>query len=459
MQLSQICEQVNGTLQGADVLLQNVSINTREDCDNRLFVALKGENFDAHDFVEQAASAGAGALMIEHEVDSELPSITVASTHQALKDLAAWWRSQFVIPVIGITGSVGKTTVKEMLKSIFAELGQGVVTKGNLNNEIGVPLTLMRLTKEDRYAIVEMGMNHAGEISRLTHIARPTIALVNNAAAAHLENLGTIAAVAKAKGEIFEGLSTDGVAVINNEDDYAELWHAAAKPHRVITFGLFAKADVTATYHQHDDCLALDVVALEDEFSVRLHTVGQHSVRNALAAIAVAMAANVPINVIASGLASYRPASGRLNILRANGVTIIDDTYNANPASMQAAIKVLVEHDNNTLIVGDMAELGESAEDEHTKLGALAKTLGVDNLYACGVFAERLCNSFGSGATAFATQEEMIAHLAQHPPSGTTLVKGSRSARMERVVAALQEIFENNNNNNSSKAAAEPGTV
>jgi len=450
MQLSQICEQVNGQMQGADVLLHNVSINTREDCSDRLFVALKGDNYDAHDFVEQAAQAGAAAVMVERDVETKLPSIAVASTHQALKDLAAWWRSQFVIPVVGVTGSVGKTTVKEMLKAIFADFGQGVVTKGNLNNEIGVPLTLMRLNKGDRYAIVEMGMNQAGEISRLAKLARPTVALINNAAAAHLEGLGSVDAVADAKGEIFEGLPADGVAIINIDDAFAERWKNLAKSNRVIAFGLNAKADVTATYRQDGAYLQLDVSAFGDQFSVRLHAVGEHSVRNALAAISAAIAANVPSDVIKSGLASYRPVKGRLNIINVAGVTIIDDTYNANPASMLAAVKVLVMHDDNTLVVGDMAELGAAALDEHQSLGSMAKSLGVNVLYVVGDYAEHVANGFGDGARAFNEQADLIDHLAQHPPQGTTLVKGSRSAKMERVVDALREQFENKHSSNTS---------
>ena len=439
MQLSHICEQVNGQMQGADVFVRDVSINTREDCDNRLFVALKGDNFDAHDFVEEAAKAGAGAVMVERDVPTDLPSVTVADTHQALKDLAAWWRSQFVIPVVGVTGSVGKTTVKEMLRAIFSGVGKGVVTAGNLNNEIGVPLTLMHLTPQDRYAIIEMGMNQAGEISRLTKMTKPTVALVNNAAAAHLEGLGSIEAVANAKGEIFSGLSADGVAIINHDDTYADLWKRLATSRRVITFGLSSGADVTAQYREEQDTIVLDVSAPEENFSVTIKALGQHSVTNALAAISVALAANVPVDVIQAGLTRYKAARGRLNILRVAGITIIDDTYNANPASMEAAIKVLVKHDDSTLIVGDMAELGDAAEHEHKALGAMAKSLGVSTLYACGEFAHLVADSFGTGANAFSEQADLLMHLAKHPPANTTLVKGSRSAHMENVVTALCE--------------------
>jgi len=439
MQLSQIAHAVNGQQSGTDALLHNVSINTRDECQDRLFVALKGENFDAHQFISQAEHAGAAALMVEQEINTSLPYITVESTHQALQDLAAWWRSQFALPVVGVTGSVGKTTVKEMLACIFAEFGKGVVTKGNLNNEIGVPLTLMRLVAEDRYAIIEMGMNHAGEIGRLSNIAKPTIALVNNAGAAHLEGLGSIEAVAKAKGEIYQGLSVDGVAIINNDDDFAELWLELAKDHSIITFGLSNDADVTGSYQEKKHGLVIKVKAKNQKLKIKLNTVGEHSVRNALAAVAVAVAAKIPVKNIEAGLAKFKPVGGRLNIETVAGVEVIDDTYNANPASMRAAINVLVEHDDNLLIVGDMAELGAATDAEHKVLGEQAAKRGVKALYACGEHANLVASAFGEGAIAFETQEALLEQLDKDDLSGTILVKGSRSARMERVVAALHK--------------------
>jgi len=439
MQLSQVAHVVDGRLSGSDVMLQNVSINSREECQGRLFVALKGENFDAHKFATQAENAGAAALMIERAVETALPTVTVKSTHQALIDLANWWRAQFVLPLVGVTGSVGKTTVKEMLACIFAEFGEGVVTKGNLNNEIGVPLTLMRLTPEDRYAIIEMGMNHAGEIGRLSNMAKPTIALVNNAAAAHLEGLGSIEAVAQAKGEIYQGLSPDGIAVINVDDDFAELWLGLAKEHSIITFGLSSTADVSGRYQEKKNGLVIKVRAKGQKLKIKLNTVGEHSVRNALAAVAVAIAAKIPAENIEAGLAKFKPVGGRLNIETVGGVEVIDDTYNANPASMRAAINVLVENQDNSLIVGDMAELGAAAEVEHRNLGEQAAKRGVKKLYACGDYAQLVATAFGEGAMAFDNQADLLAHLSQDDLSGTILVKGSRSARMERVVEVLHK--------------------
>jgi UDP-N-acetylmuramoyl-tripeptide--D-alanyl-D-alanine ligase len=452
MQLSQVVQAVNGQQVGRDVLLKNISINARENCHGRLFVALKGENFDAHQFISQAEQAGASAVMVQQEVDTHLPMVLVTSTHQALIDLASWWRSQFVLPVIGITGSVGKTTVKEMLACIFAEVGQGVVTKGNLNNEIGVPLTLMELTADDRYAIVEMGMNHAGEIGRLSAMAKPTVALVNNAAAAHLEGLGSIDAVAKAKGEIYQGLSADGIAVINQDDDYAELWSTLTKGRAIIRFGLSSDADVSASYKEKKGGLVIKAEVRGQKMKIKLNTVGEHSVRNALAAVAVAISVNIPIDKIEAGLANFTPVSGRLNIETIGSVDVIDDTYNANPASMRAAIDVLVSNYQSTLIVGDMGELGSAADTEHKALGQYAAAKGVKALYAVGDFASivvsgfgaKLGTKFGTEANSFETQTALIEHLSQQQLTGTFLVKGSRSAKMERVVHALHKQLLNN---------------
>lgn len=449
MQLSQVSQAVDGQLLGADVGLMGVTTDTRGQCNDELFIALKGERFDAHDFVVQAENSGARALMVEHEVDSALPKVVVADCHQALKDLAAWWRAQFVIPVIGVTGSVGKTTVKEMLACIFAEVGQGVVTHGNLNNEIGMPLTLMRLTNDDRYAILEMGMNHAGEIERLSQIAKPTIAMINNAAAAHLEGLGSVDAVAKAKGEIFSGLTEDGVAVINADDDYADLWRELIGSKRSITFGFSKSADIQADYHASSKGLSVAVKHSGENFEINLCSQGKHNVSNALAAIAVASAANIPVTMIKSGLEKYSPITGRLKTKFINSVALIDDTYNANPASMQAAIEVLADYQQRILIVGDMAELGDAAKTAHREIGIQAEKNKIDTLFACGEFAHLVISEFGSSAYAFDSQTELIEALTQttlqqlKSPNSAVLVKGSRSAKMENVVKHIQGLLEN----------------
>lgn len=455
--LMQASNAVGGQLHNIDadaansLMLDGVSINTRANCQQRLFVALKGDNFDAHDFLQQAQESGSVAVMYERHVTTDLPCVLVDDTHKALKDLASWWRSQFELPVIGITGSVGKTSVKEMLGSIFALLGDGVVTQGNLNNEIGVPLTLMRLSQDARYAVVEMGMNNAGEISRLTQIAKPSIAVINNAAAAHLEGLGSIEAVASAKGEIFEGLADDGVAVINNDDRFAVYWHELVANKRVVTFALHAKADVRGSYLTDGNALILSVCALGESFDVRLSALGEHSARNALAAIAASIAANISVGQIKQGLENYRPIAGRLNLNQVGDVLVIDDTYNASPLSMLAAIKVLTQYSDNTLLVGDMAELGEAAEQAHFQLGEVAAKHGVNRLLACGDFASTVIDGYlaqtsaaKQNARAFGTQSDLIDYvLGSGLTKGTVLIKGSRSAKMERVVDALTKFLQN----------------
>ena len=440
MQLAQVAQAVNGQMTGADVMLHGVAIDTRGECHGRLFIALRGDNFDAHDYIDRAHESGAAAAMIERPLSQlEIPSVLVDSTHQALKDLSAWWRAQFVIPMIAITGSVGKTSVKEMLGNIFTQLGQGVVTAGNLNNEIGLPLTLMRLSNEDRFAIVEMGMNHAGEIARLTAIAQPTIALVNNAAAAHLEGLGSIEAVAHAKGEIFEGLSPDGIAVINHDDEFASLWLKQTELHRTITYGLQKGAEVTAEFELKESSISLRVRCPEQSFNVEMAVIGEHNVMNALAAVAVSVAANIPVETIIAGLEAYRPIGGRLNIKPCGTLTILDDTYNANPASMRAAIDALKSFALSTLIVGDMAELGAATEQAHIELGQYAAQQGIDAVYACGQYAGLVGQGYGVNGQIFADQIALLDCLKTQPLlHGAVLVKGSRSAQMENVVTFLE---------------------
>ncbi|MFT5135322.1 MAG: UDP-N-acetylmuramoyl-tripeptide--D-alanyl-D-alanine ligase [Arenicella sp.] len=440
MQLSQVSVAVNGELLGEDVFLDGAVIDSRADCTGKLFVALDGDNFDGHNFLTQAENNGAVASLIEKPVANQLPQVLVEDSHQALQDLATWWRAQFVIPVIGITGSVGKTSVKEMLACIFAEIGKGLVTHGNLNNEIGVPLTLMRLEKDDTYAIIEMGMNHAGEISRLSQISKPTVALINNAAAAHLEGLGTIQAVAHAKGEIFEGLTEDGVAVINSDDPHAGLWLELIGRRNVVTFGL-QSADVSASYKLRTDGLKMCVKTPNEKFDLDLPLIGQHNVRNALAAIAVAVAANIPCGAIINGLRKYRPIHGRLNVIKTHGFTLIDDTYNANPASMRAAIETLAQFPDSTLILGDMGELGKASIQEHLQLGKIAQDQGIDRIYACGDFAQQVVDQFRGVSQGFAKQDQLLVHLSEihFNPGAAVLVKGSRFTKMENVVEYLQQ--------------------
>ncbi len=450
MSLAQVVEATKGRLQGADLTINQVVTDTRTDCSNGLFVALRGENFDGHNFIDQAKQAGAVALLVDQQVDSDLPQVITKKSNQSLLDLSSWWRSQFSIPVIGVTGSVGKTTVKDMLACIFSETGEGIATQGNLNNEVGVPLTLLRLQDHHQYAIIEMGMNHAGEISRLSKAARPTVAIVNNAAAAHLEGLGSVAAVARAKGEIFEGLIDGGVAVINADDQYADVWRKCAKEARQIEFALKVNADFGASYKALSkavgDSLAIRISAEDSCFDVNINTVGEHNVANALAASTVALAAGVSKDDIRTGLTKFEPAKGRLNVeVLTNQIELIDDTYNANPESMRAAINVIAQYPYSTLIVGDMGELGDTVTQAHQELGNYAQQKSIGQLFACGEFASEVVSQFEGVAQSFEQQSELIEALpalidAEKHQQGI-LVKGSRAARMEHVVAAVRKLL------------------
>lgn len=441
MRLSNIADAINAELIGADQLLENVVIDSRKNTENGLYVALKGERFDGHDFIAEAHKRGAIAAMVEDETADSLSQLKVIDCHQSLKQLAAWWRSQFAVPVIAVTGSVGKTSVKEMLAAIFAQLGEGISTEGNFNNEIGLPLTVMRLKQQHLYMVLEMGMNHAGEISRLSEIARPTVALITNAGAAHLEGLGSVEAVAKAKGEIFEFLAADGTAVINADDAYCELWKELAAPRKVITFGLENDADVKAEYQLFVDHAKLQVTTSSNQnFEFSLPMTGKHAVMNALSAIAVALAAHIPVEMIQQGLAQTPIVNGRMQTTELGALTLINDTYNANPVSTRAAIDVLAKHQPSMLIIGEMGELGSFAEQGHFEVGEYAAQYGVQQLLACGKYASSIAKGFGSDAECFADNHQLIEYLKNNmPTSGAVLVKGSRSAKMEEVVNFIQQ--------------------
>jgi UDP-N-acetylmuramoyl-tripeptide--D-alanyl-D-alanine ligase len=450
MALSEAALATKGSLTGRDVTFIAVTSDSRKVAAGDLFIALKGERFDGHDYVAQCFEQGALAAMVcQSSVVSSQPSVNpllvVQDTRLGLGDLAAHWREKFDIPLAAITGSNGKTTVKEMLASILrAACGaDGVLaTEGNLNNDIGLPLTLLKLRENHRYAVIEMGMNHPGEIAYLTCIARPTVALVNNASAAHLQGLGSVEAVARAKGEIFEGLSTDGVAVINADDAAAPVWRQLAAPRRVLTFGLEQPADVSACYALEPDGSELHLKTAQGDIEVRLAVPGLHNVRNALAAAAAALAMGVAPATIAAGLAAFSGVKGRLQRKAGCcGAVVVDDTYNANPASMRAAIGVLATMPGKKIFVmGDMGELGADAAELHRKIGAEAKAAGIDAVYALGELSRNAVATFGSGASHFDTAEALGVTLRNELTAGTAvLVKGSRFMRMERIVDMLTQ--------------------
>jgi UDP-N-acetylmuramoyl-tripeptide--D-alanyl-D-alanine ligase len=425
---------------GGEATFAGVTADSRAVQPGELFVALRGPNFDAHDFVEAARKAGAVALLVDHELDCALPQLVVQDTLRALGQLAAYWRSQLTLPVIAVTGSNGKTTVKEILRSIFSQLGDTLATRGNLNNHIGVPLTLLSINKQHNAAVIEMGANHVGEISCLTAMARPDVALINNAAAAHLEGFGSLEGVARAKGEIFEGLGKEGVAIINADDQFAPLWRELAKDNKQLTFGLEQPAAVSCHWQGDGSGNRLSVRTPEGEFSCVLKLLGRHNVMNALAATAAAIAARVELPVIAAGIEAINAVPGRLELKPGiNGARIIDDTYNANPNSLRAGLDVLAAcAGRKYLVLGDMGELGENSIELHQQAGADATRLGIDRVYTLGGFSQEAAQAFGKNGQHFEDVDLLVKSIMpQLAQDVTVLVKGSRMMRMERVVAAL----------------------
>lgn len=451
MNLHRIAQLTKGRLQGADVQVTGVTTDSRADCTGKLFVALQGPNFDGHDYVSAAQEAGAAAALVSRPVDCSLAQVIVADTLQALTEIAASWRQDFDIPVVAVTGSSGKTTVKELLGSVLSSSGKGIVTKGNLNNHIGVPLTLTRLEPDHQFAVVEMGMNHAGEIEHLSTMARPTIAIVNNAGAAHLEGLGSIAAVAAAKGEIASGLPDDGVLVINHDDDYAGLWRELAGSRRVVSFGLQPGADVTCEYQYTNSGSQLQITGLQRSMELVTPLKGKHHVMNSLAVTAVAWLLDVDNNDVQTGFANYQPLDGRSAAQQVGQVTLINDAYNANPSSIGAAVDMLVlekqlRQSNNQsaevcLVLGDMAELGEQARQLHRQVGSYAANK-VDRFLVTGEYQSDYAAGFGEATQCFASQQELAESLCSQIGSDTpaiVLVKGSRSAGMENCVQHLAD--------------------
>lgn len=423
-----------------DLPLQGVSTDTRSLQGGELFVALRGPQFDGHDFLMQARAAGAAACLIEGDAPAALPAIRVADTRRALGQLAAAWRARFDLPLVGVTGSNGKTTVKEMLAAILGRDGPVLATRGNLNNDIGLPLTLFGLDRVHCAAVIEMGANHPGEIAALTGIARPTVGVVTNAGSAHLEGFGSLEGVAQAKGELFAGLPADAVAVINADDRFAALWHTQAAARRVLHFGLDAEAEVRGSWEPSADGGRLAMATPAGALDIRLALPGRHNALNALAAAAAALAAGASLDSIGAGLEDFRPVAGRLQWRTArNGARLLDDTYNANPDSLEAGLPVLTSAPGqHWLVLGDMGELGDGAVALHRRAGEMARAAGVERLFAIGDLAREAAAGFGDGARHFVDPQALVAALAAELDAGVTiLVKGSRRMRMERVVEAL----------------------
>ncbi|MDF3034871.1 MAG: murF [Paucimonas sp.] len=428
-----------------DAAFDGASTDSRAVAPGNLFIALRGERFDANDFLPDVAARGVAAVVAERLPDGfTLPALVVPDARVALGEIGRFWRTQFAIPVIGVTGSNGKTTVKEMIASILnAAFGdEYLATRGNLNNEVGVPLTLFRLNAQCRAAVIELGMNHPGEIGILSSIALPTVGLVNNAQREHQEFMESVEAVAKENGSVIRSLPEDGVAVYPADDEYTALWqgYAAEKSRRSITFGLTDSADVRCTYRPNDFGSDLRVTALRQDFDVQLSAAGVHNVRNALAAIACSLAAGISMEAICKGLEAFAPVNGRLQRKKAvNGALVIDDTYNANPDSVRAAIDVLANMPSPRLLVlGDMGEVGDDGPEFHAEVGQYAKSRGIDHLFTLGELASHSTSAFGSGAAHFTDAGVLGNEVEKALPAGATvLVKGSRFMKMERIVQHL----------------------
>ena len=449
-------KQLPAQLIGEDITFNCVGIDSRQIKPHQLFVAIKGENFDGNRFAVEALALGAAAAIIS---DASLSTqikhgILVKDTRLALGLLAEYWRQKFAIPVIAITGSNGKTTVKEMVAAILSTASTSteavLATKGNLNNDFGMPLTLLQMQAQHQYSVIEMGMNHTGEIAYLTQLAHPTVALINNAGTAHIGELGSKKAIAEAKAEIFLGLNAQGVALINADDAYADYWKTLNANKKIITFGLDNAADITATVDEQAGGLVLNLTSATGKVRFELAVLGQHNVVNALAASAVAIALDIPLQTIADALSQFTGVSGRLTQREGlNGALVIDDTYNANPDSMRAAIDVLSAKTGKTIFVmGDMGELGAEAAELHAEIGQYAQSAGVQALYSIGensIEAARAFSEFNQKQRAYHFEEieDLIEALEFAMDKTTTvLVKGSRFMRMERVVNCILKKLE-----------------
>lgn len=444
MRLSEVAEALQVGLRGDDVEFTGCGTDTRTLSKGALFIALRGANFDGHDFVDQAIQCGAVAAMVEHDYDHQtLPILIVKNTRGAMGELAGAWRDKFELPVIAVTGSNGKTTVKEMLASILSRQAPVLSTQGNFNNDIGVPLTLFGLDGGHKFAVIEMGANHAGEIAGLTTITKPNVALITLCSPAHIEGFGSVAGVAEAKAEIFSGLLPNGTAIINADDEYAPYWREKAGDWKQLSFGLNRIADVSARDIKLDEQNGSSQFILttpNGEIVIKLNLFGLHNVKNALAASACCIAIDIPLSLVKDGLQSMQAVKGRMQSKAGlRNSRIIDDTYNANPASLDAAIEAVCGTSNRCwLVLGDMGELGDAGPGSHEHAGAYARAAGIERLYALGELSKHAVQAFGEGARHFSNRETLIAAISKELEDGlSVLVKGSRAMSMEYIVQAL----------------------
>jgi UDP-N-acetylmuramoyl-tripeptide--D-alanyl-D-alanine ligase len=451
LSLSQISQWLSGAqvVGDATLTIQRVQTDSRTCQAGDLFVALKGERFDANDFLPQVAASGVAAALAHHGLDAvQLAGVQVPDTRLALGQLAQGWRSQFKLPVIAVTGSNGKTTVTQMIASILrAGFGEdALATQGNLNNDIGVPQTLLRMRAHHRSAVVELGMNHPGEIAGLAQMTQATVALVNNAQREHQEHMNSVDAVAQENGQVILALPADGVAVFPADDTYTAQWHAMAGARATLCFSIAPHSAAPVRLQRavwQQDHWAVVAHTPAGDLQVQLHIAGRHNIGNALAATACALAAGVSLEVIAQGLNQFEPVKGRSRALhvtcQGHHITVVDDTYNANPDSVRAAIDVLADLPAPRLLVlGDMGEVGQQGPEFHQEVGAYANAQGIDHVLCLGDLAAHTAHAVGAAARHLADIDTLNAETTkQLPHMGSVLVKGSRFMKMERVIDAI----------------------
>lgn len=451
LMLGEIAEHVGGVLYGQDLAVAGVSIDTRTLKPGVLYCAIKGVHFDGHDFVDLAGQSGAIAAIVDRKIETTIPIVVVKDTRLALAEVAGFWRDRQAVKVVGVTGSNGKTTVKEMVAAVLGGDESVLYTQGNLNNDIGVPLTLLKLNDGHRFGVVEMGANHAGEIAYTSRYARPDVAIITNVGPAHLEGFGSTDGVARAKGEIIDSLGPGGVAVLNFDDVFFKEWKTRAGGRRTIAFGLGEGADVRAGniktgIDRGTFVSTFDLIAGKTVVPMQLGLAGRHNVVNALAAAAAGLALGRTPEQIKQGLQTVKPVTGRLQpLLSRYGNIVIDDTYNANAASLTAGLEVLAECPGEPWVaLGAFGELGPDSAIIHREIGELMKTKGVKRLLAVGALARNAVETFGDGGCFFESQQALIDTL-RHQLTGqeALLVKGSRSQRMEHVVSAIVDNFRN----------------
>ena len=445
MTLSAAARVLEAELLGEDVTFKGCSTDSRSVRTGELFIALPGERYDGHDFIGSARASGAVAAMVESSANQPLPLIVVKDSRIYMGKLAEFWRDRFNIPMVAVTGSNGKTTVKELISSILSTVGPTVSTSGNFNNDIGVPLTLFRLDECHGFAVIEIGANHPGEISELSRIVKPDVAAITQCAPAHLEGFGSLEGVARAKSEIYEGVPEGGTVIINSDDKFAEFWTSGTIHRRQIFFGIENNADVSATNIQIDvvnNRSAFSLVTPAGVANVLLPLPGRHNIMNALCAAATCTALNIDLQAIVSGLAKVQVPKGRMQVRKGiHGSCIIDDTYNANPASLSAAITATVARPGRPwLVLGDMGELGIESGQLHFQAGEAARESGIEKLFTLGNLSRESVKGFGNGARHFDDVSELVTCLKSELEDDVSLlVKGSRAMAMEKVVEKLQE--------------------